>query len=401
MRRIFMLFSLLICIFSSSAFAQQRSTLFPEFFSGPISGGVWICEMFFTNQDIYSAPGINIAFYNFDGNPVYVDSNLGNAVSYTFDLDAGATQIIQVNPEAAYVEGYTVMTYPSSGSPVRATVVYRLEDGQGSVLGEFGVPQQEFGSHYSFPVEMNNDPSRRIYTAVAVANPAIFSSSPQTMIFRLIGTDGEIDATATKEMQPGEHFADYLDQASLFQPYFSGLGSYNYVGSLSVSSPFGVGVMAIRQDKNAFGAISTDGGPVLGPFALSSASVGEVEVNDSLGQAQSIAGSAVITGTIGAPGDVDYFKFTGQQGDILSVVCDAQLDGSWLDSVLEISDSSDTLIAANDQNGLSPEGYPLNDSFIQVVLPANGTYYIMLTDYFGDGGSEYTYTLHIKTAAGN
>jgi hypothetical protein len=77
------------------------------------------------------------------------------------------------------------------------------------------------------------------------------------------------------------------------------------------------------------------------------------------------------------------------------VICDAQLDGSWLDSVLELSDGT-SLIAENDQNGLSPELYSVNDSFIQVVIPANGYYYIKLKDYFGDGGAEFYYTLHVK-----
>jgi len=394
MRRLLGMLILLVFGLSLPAFAQ-RNTLLPQF----VSGDGWICEIFFTNQDIVGVWGIEIAFYDFPGSPVSVDSNLGNATSYNFDLGPGATQVIQVNPESAYVEGYAVITYPSNGSPVRAAVVYRLEDSGGNVVAEFGVPQQEFGCHYSFPVELNMDPSQRIYTAVAVANPAIFSSSPQTMIFNLIGNDGQIDATARKLLQPGEHFADYLNEASLFQTFLSGLESY--IGSVSVSSPFGVGVMAVRQDKNAFGSISTDGGPVLAPFALNSVAIGEQEPNNNSGSAQSLAGSGRITGFIGTAGDEDFFSFTGQENDVVSVICDAQLDNSWLDSILEIYDGSMNLIALNDQNGLSPEGYPVNDSFTQVVLPASGTYYIRVRDFFGDGGPEYHYTLHVRITPGS
>jgi hypothetical protein len=271
------------------------------------------------------------------------------------------------------------------------------------VAAEFGVPQQEYGCHYSFPVEMNS--SKGIGTAVAVAYPEIFGSGPQDVIFSLIGTDGQIDATAIVTLDPNEprrHFADYLFEATLFQTFFPDINNFDYIGSLSVSSPFGVGVMAIRQDKNAFGAISTDGGPVLGPFASGISAVdNDQEPNDNYAQAQTIAGSTVIEDGLIDPEldpkpDKDYFKFTGQAGEILSVICDAYLTDSFLDSVLEIRNGAGTLIATNDQNGLSPELFPSSDSFIQVKLPANDTYYIILSDYFNDGGPEYSYTLYVK-----
>jgi hypothetical protein len=99
MRRMLGMLALFICVFSSHAFAQ-RYTIFPEFFSG----NGWVCELFFTNQDFIEVSGIEIAFYDADnGLPVPIDSNLGNAVSYNFNLDPGATQVIQVNPQASYV----------------------------------------------------------------------------------------------------------------------------------------------------------------------------------------------------------------------------------------------------------------------------------------------------------
>jgi hypothetical protein len=69
---------------------------------------------------------------------------------------------------------------------------------------------------------------------------------------------------------------------------------------------------------------------------------------------------------------------------------------SYLDSVLEIYDGNVDMIAQNDQNGLAPQLWPISDSFIQMVLPADDTYYIVVADYFGDGGSGYTYRLHVK-----
>jgi len=54
------------------------------------------------------------------------------------------------------------------------------------------------------------------------------------------------------------------------------------------------------------------------------------------------------------------------------------------------------LIAMNDQNGLAPNLYPQNDSFIQVALPADDTYFITVVDYWNNGGPNYAYRLHVK-----
>jgi hypothetical protein len=43
---------------------------------------------------------------------------------------------------------------------------------------------------------------------------------------------------------------------------------------------------------------------------------------------------------------------------------------------------------------LVPGMFPQNDSFIQIVLPADGTYYILLADFDSEGGTYYEYRLH-------
>ena len=112
--------------------------------------------------------------------------------------------------------------------------------------------------------------------------------------------------------------------------------------------------------------------------------------------AQLISPPTVIAGTIQQAGDVDYYKFTAKAGSILSVVCTTQGLGSNLDSIVEILDSKGNLIAANDQNGLSPDLYPQNDSFVQMVLPADDTYYIVVVDFYNQGGPTWSYRLHVK-----
>jgi len=382
MKRIFGIWVFLICIASTPAFAQ-RHTIFPEF----MSGDGWASEFFFTNQDFVKVSEIKISFYDGIGNPASVSSNLGNDTSYTFDLDPGATQVIRIIPQVDLLQGYAIVHYPRTDAPIRATEVFRFLTNEGKVSVEIGVPQQEYGNHYSFPAEVIS--SEGIATNVAIVTPEIYSSKDQIILFTLFNSDGTIKATAERRMQSGDHMAAYLQGAELFP------GLDNFTGSISISSPLGVGVLALRQDREGFGAIATDGGPILAPFALDGRKAPEEEPNDTKEQASPLGGFSLKSGTISSAEDLDYFVFDGMRDTIISVICDAQLDGSKLDSVLEIYNSNMELIARNNQNGMSP-GFPVKDSFMQMKLPnQDDTYYLKITGS-GGGGSEYHYTLHVK-----
>jgi hypothetical protein len=195
-------------------------------------------------------------------------------------------------------------------------------------------------------------------------------------------------------MQPGQHRAGYLDQDWMFP----GLNNSTFTGSVSISSPKGIGVLTLRQDKLAFGGVATDGGPVIGPFALTSPSIAEDEPNDSVEDAQSIAGSTIVTGSIGVEFDADVFYFYGVKDQIITIFCDTQGTNSRLDAALGVyaDDVNLTQLAFNDQNGLAPGLYPQDDSFIQMVIPESGIYYVMIWDYWDGGDVDFTYTLHIN-----
>jgi hypothetical protein len=252
MRRSLSIVALLL-VSAAPAFAQ-RYTVFPQF----ASGNGWTSTLFFTNQGLSAVSGITVYFYETNGEAVSVETNLGYNSTFSFDLDAGASKVIRITPSGGLMQGYVLAEYPSSGSPVRATEVYRLEQG-GIVAAEVGVSQQELGEHFSFPVDVN--PSEQVYTAIALVNmPIIEVSEPTTLIMHLIREDGTVQAVKTLDLQPWQQVTGFLDQ----EDWFPELHNSSFTGSLSVSSPLGVGVLALRQDKNAYGAISTDGGPILG-----------------------------------------------------------------------------------------------------------------------------------------
>ena len=390
-----------LLLFAAPLFAQ-RTALFPRFASGTDgSGGKWKSEFFFTNQGISEVQNIEVSFFDQTGAAAPVVTNLGSNSSFTFDLAAGASQNIQITPSGStLVEGHVEIDYPDFDSPVRASEVFRYEL-NGTVLVEVGMPQQEWGDHFSFPVTMNQ--TDRVFTAIALTNP---TTAAQTFVVNLINTNGTLSSTATVPLAPGEHKAGYIDQAWLFPQ----LNNSNFSGSISVSSQKGAGVLTLRQDKDAFGAVSTDGGPVLlSSFLETGSTASDADsttgfANDFFEDAQALSIPVRVSGSIGYfdPGpDWDFYAFNGQAGKILTVICDTTQvsGGSYADPIVGVYDSNYNEIALNDQNGLAPGLYPSNDSFVQVVLPYTGTYYITVNDFWEDVGNtaDYKYYLHIKT----
>jgi hypothetical protein len=359
------------------AMGQSRNVLFPRF----VTGAGWSSEFFFANQGMAHL-SIKVDSFDKDGIAIQVDSNLGAGSSFSFMLNGGATQAINLTPGSEVVEGYVIATYPSSTSPVRGSLVYRFEQ-NGTVSVEVGVPQQEFGQHYSFPVEINSD--KGISTAVGFTKPSYVSLYDESLVVNLLNSDGTLHTTKLVLMRAGQHMARYVTDDWLFP------GLDNFTGSISVSSPFGMGVLVLREDKQAFGAVPADAGPIQFPFANPGALVQEVESNDSSTTAQLLSGSAVLDGSISQSGDLDTYKFAGKAGDIVTLICDTTQKNSGLDPMLFLFDANFTAISANDQNGLAPKLKNAGDAFIQSVLPQNGTYYIMVVDYHGGTGS---YVLH-------
>jgi hypothetical protein len=369
---------LLSLVASSVPASAQRYCYFPHI----ASGGGWITELYFTNQGASAASGIQVNFFDESGSSLYVTSNLGSKMStYSFNLAKGATQVISMTPASTAVSGYAEIIYPS-GVNVSGTEVYRYKPA-GTVLAEVGVPQQYgLANNYSIHVEVSK--SNGLNTAIGLVNAAILNYD-QTVILTLIKPNGQIQATAKKFLAKGQHSAEYID--SLFP------GLEEFSGSMNISCPAGISVLALRQDNEAFGAIAVDYGPVLGPFMLTSTPQDEHEPNDLPSRAHGTSGSTVISGSIASATDEDYFSFTGKKGDIVSVLCEANSIGSEdMDSIVFIQNSAGQLIGYNDQNGLSGT----NDSFLQIALPADGTYYIELTNYYFAGSAGYVYKLHIK-----
>jgi len=124
----------------------------------------------------------------------------------------------------------------------------------------------------------------------------------------------------------------------------------------------------------------------------------ENEPNDSAAQAQAITLPVVVNGRIDHPGDSDVFKFEGHAGDpVVAEVCARRLD-SPLDSTLRLTDSAGRELAFNDDHEDKASGLNTHhaDSYLALVLPADGVYYLCLRDAQRAGGPEYGYRLRVS-----
>jgi len=122
------------------------------------------------------------------------------------------------------------------------------------------------------------------------------------------------------------------------------------------------------------------------------------ENNHSTETAQIVSLPVIVNGRVGRPGEQEVFKFQGHSGEqIVAEVFARRLD-SPLDSFLRLSDAGGKQLAFNDD--CEDKGTGLNtfhaDSYLAATLPADGTYFVHLTDTQGGGGPEFAYRLRVS-----
>lgn len=124
----------------------------------------------------------------------------------------------------------------------------------------------------------------------------------------------------------------------------------------------------------------------------------EQEPNDQQAHAQQVTSPAIVNGRIGKPDDSDMFCFQGRAGDEIVAEIIARRLNSPLDSILKLTDASGKQLAANDDYEDKSAGLTTHhaDSWLRVALPADGKYYLHLTDMQHRGGPEYAYRLRIS-----
>jgi hypothetical protein len=132
----------------------------------------------------------------------------------------------------------------------------------------------------------------------------------------------------------------------------------------------------------------------------------ELESNNTLAGAQEVNLPVIINGRISRADDVDVFKFKGRTGDEVVAEVYARRLNSPLDSFLSLTDASGNVLASNDDyvfkdaylyKDVTGVNTHQADSYLSVKLPADGMYYVHLSDAQHHGGEAYGYRLRISS----
>jgi hypothetical protein len=142
----------------------------------------------------------------------------------------------------------------------------------------------------------------------------------------------------------------------------------------------------------------TIGGKRTNPFLLRLDDLPEYvesEPNDEPGQVKPVPVPAMLNGRVGKPGDVDYWAIVARKGEAVSLELQAQALGSPLHAVLAVVDRLGKELARAD--GISSNKL---DPSLQFTAPADGTYYLRITEAFAArGGPAYAYRLRVQSMA--
>ena len=126
----------------------------------------------------------------------------------------------------------------------------------------------------------------------------------------------------------------------------------------------------------------------VGPYPV----IAEQEPNNEPTNAQKVALNTTITGVITSE-DVDCFAVEARKGDRLSAEVEGmRLGRSVLDPRLALLDSHGTVLADVDDTQLA-----MQDPFLSVVVPADGTYILRLREATYGGNNDCHYRLDRKS----
>ena len=115
----------------------------------------------------------------------------------------------------------------------------------------------------------------------------------------------------------------------------------------------------------------------------------ETEPNNSLEQFQAVEANCTINGTIGNE-DVDVFQVTAKKGERLSVEIEAIRLGFMFDPFIAILNDQKFEIAVSDDSNLNRQ-----DGVLSVVVPNDGTYFLLVRESSYGGNGNCRYRLHI------
>ncbi|NND99561.1 MAG: peptidase, partial [Pirellulaceae bacterium] len=142
-----------------------------------------------------------------------------------------------------------------------------------------------------------------------------------------------------------------------------------------------------------FGLVAVDDGgtaPTANNFRLfPHGNAFESEPNNNFDVASPVELPLAFNGVIDTPGDVDFYKFAAKKGQVFEVECFARRIRSGLDPVLNIYKADKGNVVGNDDSR-GP------DSYVRFTVPADGEYFVRVTDHLGRGGPDLVYRVEFE-----
>ncbi|MGZ4964532.1 MAG: PPC domain-containing protein, partial [Limisphaerales bacterium] len=156
-------------------------------------------------------------------------------------------------------------------------------------------------------------------------------------------------------------------------------------------------VVKPAADATSIPIIVTNGSHISNPMPFAVDTLPDVQ-RQTTHNTQHITLPIIINGKISKPGGADTFSFDAKAGDEVVAEVSARRLGSPLDSTLKITDASGQQIAFNDDTEDKAAGLNTHhaDSYIHTKFPADGTYYVHITDSQQKGGDDFAYRLRIS-----
>lgn len=116
------------------------------------------------------------------------------------------------------------------------------------------------------------------------------------------------------------------------------------------------------------------------------------------GTMQALTLPVIVNGRIAKPNDDALFSFEGKAGQRVVAEVMARRLNSPLDSVLALTDPDGKELAFNDDNLDRSDGLTTHqaDSYLNVTLPKDGTYRLLLSDAQHRGATDYVYRLRVS-----
>jgi len=114
----------------------------------------------------------------------------------------------------------------------------------------------------------------------------------------------------------------------------------------------------------------------------------EQEPNNEFKLASAAVLPNAFNGIIETEGDIDYFKFQGKKDQTLEIECYARRVRSPLDPVMVLYNDKFQGLASND-DARGP------DSYFRYKFPADGDYYLSITDHLARGGADFVYRIEM------